>query len=474
MKFAIRTLLGLTVAFAAVGCGDDDDGGVDPIDAAMMPVDSGNTTIDSGNPGTDGGPTGCTSSVDVSAEITANTSWTADKCYVLRTHVFVRSPAVLTIAAGTKIFGGLGTSLVVTQGAKLMAIGTATNPIVFSSSKAPGMRRGGDWGGVVLLGRAPINPQGGTQFIEGFPATETRTVYGGTDPADSSGELRYVRIEFAGFELAPTKELNGLSCGGVGSGTVIDFVQVHMGSDDGIEMFGGTGNLKHIVISSPDDDGLDWDFGWTGKVQWLIIQQSPSLGDSGYEADNHPTDFDRTPRSMPTISNVTMVSNRSTTKNQPGMVIRRGAAARLSNHIVAFFSGLAADVRDTQMLAAGGRAQVIADTYIRSSIFFNNAPNMDNFPAEAQTGTPPADNDGNLFDEAGVFGVNATSMNRVTDPMLTDARNLTAPNFKPMAGSPALTGAAVPSDSFFDQTATYVGAIGATDWTTGWTAYPAN
>ena len=471
MKSVLGTLLGLTLVLGAVGCGDDDDA-IDPIDAAVV-IDSSTTTVDSAVV-VDGGAAGCTSNVDVMGEITASTSWTSDKCYYLKSHVFVRSPAVLTVAAGTRIFGGLGSSLVVTQGAKLMAVGTAAAPIVFSSNKAVGMRRGGDWGGIVLLGRAPINPQGGTQFIEGFPASETRTVYGGTDPADSSGELRYVRIEFAGFELSPGRELNGLSCGACGSGTVIDFVQTHMGSDDGVEMFGGTANLKHLVISSPDDDGLDWDFGWVGKVQWLIIQQTASLGDAGYEADSHPTDFDRTPRSMPTISNAIMIFNRSAIKNQVGMVLCRGIVARLTNHIVAFFSGLAADVRDTQMLAAGGRPQVIADTYIKNSIFFQNAPAMDNFPAEAMTGTPPADNDGNLFDEAGIFGVNATSMNRVTDPMLTDARNATAPNFKPMAGSPALTGAAVPTDTFFDQAATYVGAIGATDWTTGWTAFPAN
>ncbi len=162
--------------------------------------------------------------------------------------------------------GNADTSLVVTTTARLEAVGTAAAPIVFTSNEPVGQRGPGNWGGIVLLGNAPLNVEGGSESIEGFPAGAERTVYGGADAAHDFGTLKYARVEFAGFELERDNELNALTVGGCGTGTEIDYVQVHLGADDGVEMFGGTADLRHIVITQPDDDGLDWDFGWTGTV----------------------------------------------------------------------------------------------------------------------------------------------------------------------------------------------------------------
>jgi hypothetical protein len=426
------------------------------------------------NPPGDGGIG--TSSVNVSGEITASTTWTADKTYVLKDLVFVRAPAVLTIQAGTRVKGERGSALIVTRGAKIVAEGTAQAPIVFTSAKPEGARNRGDWGGVVLLGRAPINVAGGENAIEGIVNTDGRGTYGGSDPADSSGTLRYVRIEFAGFELSPDNELNGLTCGGCGSGTVLDYIQVHRAADDGIEFFGGTVNLKHAVITLPNDDGLDWDFGWQGKAQFIVIQQEAANGENGYEGDNNRDSPEASPRSSPTIYNATIVGSNAppgqTAQTQRGMVLRRGTGARLYNHLILGMSATAVDIRDgseTAMTSTVGQA-VSGNLFIKNSCFYQNAPGAVHFPAE-----DGAANNDNGFDENAFFRRVEMANLFDADPRLTDPYHKTAPNWVPQAGSPVMTGAATPpSDGFFDPSATYMGAFGTTNWAAGWTAYPEN
>jgi hypothetical protein len=400
--------------------------------------------------------------LNVSDEIKADTKWTADHVYILKKHIFV-SAGTLTIEPGVTVRGGAGTSLVIMNTAKIHAVGTAEKPIVLTSAKPEGARVPGDWGGLVLLGKAPINVTGGTSKIECFPAGVVGTDFGGTDPKHDCGKLKYVRIEYAGFELTKDNELNSLSLGACGSDTEIDFVQTHMGSDDGIECFGGTVNLKHIVVSQCLDDHLDWDFGWQGKVQYAILQQSVG-SNQGIEGDNNKNDNDATPRSGPTIYNATLVGSDVApgkgAQQQMGMHLRRGTAARLYNFIVAHFADFPIDVDGKSTVA-----QTPKDLFVKNSIFFDNG---------AQEAWADAkDNDGG-FDEGKYFKAEPTV--HLVDPKLTAATDQTKPNFMPMAGSPALDAskaATPPADGFFNDKATFIGAMGPTDWTAGWTAFPA-
>ncbi|HAJ43650.1 MAG TPA: hypothetical protein DCM00_13520, partial [Alcanivorax sp.] len=195
-------------------------------------------------------------------------------------------------------------ALVITRGASLHAAGNADMPIVFTSGQPQGTRAPGDWGGVVLLGSAPVNQA--DAHIEGVPANDTRGSFGGDDADGSCGVLEYARIEFAGFEVYANNELNGLTMGGCGSGTIIRHVQVHRSLDDGVEMFGGTADLRHVLITGAGDDSLDWDWGWRGRVQFLIAQQHPNSGDNAFEADNNGNQHDAEPMSEPVMYNVTL------------------------------------------------------------------------------------------------------------------------------------------------------------------------
>ena len=234
----------------------------------------------------------------VQGKITTDLTLTADREHLLRGAVFVEDGATLTIEPGTTVFGEgatLGT-LIVARGGKLNARGTAGAPIVFTSDAQPGSRRRGLWGGLIVNGRAPIN-QGTGAFGEGDTGA-----FGGNDPNDSSGVYQYIRVEFAGIEFSPDNELNGIAFQGVGAGTVVDHVQVHFNQDDGIEMFGGTVNIKYALVTGSRDDSFDWTVGWTGKGQFWVAQHRGDNADNGFENDNSSKDNEAQPRSKPTIS----------------------------------------------------------------------------------------------------------------------------------------------------------------------------
>ncbi len=405
--------------------------------------------------------------IAVTADITANTTWTTGNTYTLRKHVFVKDGATLTIEPGTTVQGYRGSSLVVGTTGKINAAGTAAAPIVFTSAQPAGYRMAGDWGGVVLLGLAKINVTGGTNKIEGFPTDTVGTDYGGTDDTHDCGTIKYARIEFAGFQLAPNNELNGLTVGGCGSQTELDYIQVHKGADDGIELFGGTTDLKHAVITQPDDDGLDWDYGWTGRAQFVVVQQNAVVGDKGIEADNNGTAFDALPRSNPTIYNVSLIGSNLSgggKAGQGGIHFRRGTAGRVYNAIVTGFTTTVIDVQHLETVAQFDAGEL----FLENSIIYANAGITD-----TTTAWPETDNDGG-FQEATKF-FDPSLSNDAVDPQLGAPSSLTAPNFLPATGSPALLGGATPpSDGFFDATATFKGAFGTVDWTSGWTAFPAN
>ena len=247
----------------------------------------------------------------VSANILTNTTWSG--VIRLENKIYVKNNATLTILPGTIIRGDKLTqgTLIVTRGAKINANGTASNPVVFTSNEAAGTRLPGDWGGLVLLGLAKNNQPGGVANIEGIVPT-TDTQFGGNFDNDNSGSLTYVRIEFAGIALEPNKEINGLTCGSVGSATVIDYVQVTSSGDDSFEWFGGTVNCKHLIAYRGLDDDFDTDYGYRGKIQFGLSIRDKDLsdapGDSNcFESDNDAAGSTAQPKTRPIFSNMTLV-----------------------------------------------------------------------------------------------------------------------------------------------------------------------
>jgi hypothetical protein len=282
----------------------------------------------------------------VSADITANTTWSG--VVKLMNKVYVKNNATLTIAPGTIIRGDKLTqgSLIITRGAKIMADGTAANPIIFTSNEAVGARNEGDWGGLVILGLAKNNQPGGVANIEGIVPT-TDSQYGGNFDNDNSGILRYVRVEFAGIALEPNKEINGITFGSVGNLTTIDYVQVSFSGDDSFEWFGGTVNCKHLVAYRGLDDDFDCDFGFRGKVQFALSIRDKDLydapGDSNaFECDNDAAGSTATPKTRPIFSNVTLVGpkgNGTTAlptgeKFEKAFRLRRNSAVSVLNSLV--------------------------------------------------------------------------------------------------------------------------------------------
>jgi hypothetical protein len=247
----------------------------------------------------------------VSADITSSATWSG--VVLLQNKVYVKNNATLTILPGTIIRGDKLTqgTLIITRGAKIIANGTSSNPIIFTSGEAVGARNEGDWGGLVLLGLARNNQPGGVANIEGIAPT-TDTQFGGNFDDDNSGSLKYVRVEFAGIPLQPNKEINGITFGSVGSGTTVDYCQVSFSGDDSYEWFGGTVNCKHLIAYRGLDDDFDTDFGFRGKIQFgLIIRDqniSDAAGDSNsFESDNDAAGSNAQPLTAAIFSNITTV-----------------------------------------------------------------------------------------------------------------------------------------------------------------------
>ena len=245
--------------------------------------------------------------------ITSNKTLSKDKYYLLKGNVFVQAPAELTVEAGTIILGDKVTkgALVINRGAKIHAVGTAASPIIFTSSAPANFRNYGDWGGVVLLGKATNNVSDAVP-IEGIApsgATSDDGKHGGSNDADNSGELQYVRIEFAGIALSTDNELNGLTMGSVGNATKLDHIQVSYSGDDSYEWFGGTVNAKYLIAYRGWDDDFDTDNGFRGNVQYGVSFRDPNISDksgsNGFESDNDATGSTRQPLTAPHFANMT-------------------------------------------------------------------------------------------------------------------------------------------------------------------------
>ncbi len=520
------------------GPGETDAG--DPVDAGTPVADAG-ADLDAG-PVADGGatdagaPIACPPEsmrdvVPVSGTISTNTTWTCDHIYELRASadgsgpVFVAAGTVLTIQPGTLVRGQVrdgtrscaggamagmtctsdamctggtcmtaqqGVALVVTRGARLDAVGTAERPIVFTSSNTGSATapRAGDWGGVVLLGSAPTNFGAGEPTIEGLPPTSGGGAYGGADAASNCGHLSYVRIEYAGFVFGRNNELNGLTVGGCGTGTQLDHVQVYKGLDDGIEFFGGSVNAHHLVVVATGDDSLDWDFGFTGNVQFFIAQQRNVSGeDRCIEADNHPTAYDNAPLSNPNVYNFTCVGagapgvTRGSGTSQDGAMFRRGTAGTLRNSIFLANPDRGIQIDDGADLGSG-MTLTNSDTVVRYVMGQLTIENNLVFGTGSDAMQPSFRPD--PYTVGGMVTTTAADLvtmlngenDEATDPMLVDAFSFTAPDFRPAAGSAAASGAApVPgAPSGFFVSTTYRGAVdpaatGAGLWYAGWTRW---
>ncbi|MCY4402516.1 MAG: hypothetical protein OXD54_08070 [Candidatus Poribacteria bacterium] len=431
--YQLIVIFTVSLSLFIVGCGEDDE--TEPEEVVVeetITVDGREVVI-------------------LSGDILEDRTLSADYDYLLRDAVFVKDGVTLTIQPGVTLYGENATNgtLVVAQGGKLMADGTADAPIVMTSDAAIGSRARGQWGGLIINGRAPTNQ--GITFGEGDTGA-----YGGNDPTDNSGVLRYVRVEYAGIEFSPDNELNGIAFQGVGSGTVVEHIQVHMNQDDGIEMFGGTVNLKYALVTGARDDSFDWTDGWIGKGQFWVAQQYGDDADNGFENDNSSKNNEATPRSAPTIFNVTLVGDPSGPESDSGLLIREGAAGMYANFIVVGFNAVGLDINNESSHKQADDGNLI----VKNSIFFSNGDQ--NFGDEK-------DDDG--FDEAAwAIGLG----NKENDPNLVAPFNKDNPNFASGAGAASVTPATPPSDGFFDAV-NFIGGVSATnDWTKGWTTSARN
>ncbi|MCC7302250.1 MAG: T9SS type A sorting domain-containing protein [Bacteroidia bacterium] len=407
--------------------------------------------------------------VNVSGDITTNTTWTNNNIYLLTGgFVYVTNNATLTIQPGT-VIKGQAAALVITRGSKIIANGTATQPIVFTSYQPAGSRSAGDWGGLLILGNAQINDPAGQRLAEGG-IDPVKGLYGGgmsPDNNDSSGVLRYVRIEYGGIAFQPNNETNGLTCGGVGKRTVLEYIQVSHGGDDAFEFFGGNVNAKYLVAKSTVDDMFDTDYGYTGRIQFFIGISDSLIADislsNGFESDNDATGTGNTPQTKPIFSNGTIIGpkvNSSTQINTNfgrALHLRRNTSTCTYNSVfVGFNTGLKIESAGCTTSVGNGNLQ-----------FANNVL--------AGCYTRDLDSSSLSFGMRAWYNSNSnTTMTNSQDVMLTSPYVYTGPNFKPQTSSPLLTGASFLAtnlqDPFFTPV-TYRGAIGTTDWTKCWTNF---
>jgi hypothetical protein len=455
--------------------------------------------------------------VQVFEDILSNTTWERGKTYVLRGPIFVGSDvgsggvgATLTIEPGVTVLGDVsppqgarGSYLVITRGSKLIADANASladksvrpdpdSVIVFTSSAPRGQRARGDWGGLVINGRAPINV--GTE-AEGEGESG---LYGGNMPNDDSGILRGVRVEFAGDRVTTTDELNGIALQGVGAGTTVDYVQVHYNTDDGYEPFGGTVSITHAVASGIGDDSFDGTDGYQGFMQFLIAQQRADDGDNGFEVSGNGDSANASPHSTAIIANATMIGARLTlgsgeisalgSKSDIAMDFREGSNYRVFNSIFTGFGKAGFCVEDAEtaprMVARAG-----GETDVDSIIRFENNVLWDNV-AIGVADTNYVSCGGPTQADQKAFGEQYSNV--VADPNLPGAAfsvgsMASPPNFVPTNAPAGYTafdpsslnngaGLVMPTDGRTLQSAAYAGAINpgttpADAWYNGWTVW---
>lgn len=432
--------------------------------------------------------------VEVTADITTDTTWSADNDYLLGKPIFVKNGATLTIEPGTMIYGyedlanGTFGSLVVTRGSKINANGRADAPIVFTAlaerdgidDGAGGTREltledSGLWGGVIILGRAILNtpdnpivnptaPVIGTFDVEGFPAGSSDDItYGGDNDEDNSGVLRYVSIRFGGYEFAQDEEINGLTLGAVGSGTTIEYIEVFNNQDDGVEFFGGTVNTRNMVMAFNEDESFDWDQGFRGSGQyWFAIQKSVGEG-SNYSLEMDGGDGDvktLEPFAIPQIYNLTVIgSGEGNPQTNAALRMKDNTGGFFHNSIFTGLSDYAIriDDADTEAQQANGNLGTFGVIWGTFGTGDGTAASLTRSEKAAEL--------------AVVNGIE--NSNTIADPMLGGISRVADGGLDPIpaAGSPAYAAPISQPVNSFIEAAAYKGAfsnqIG--NWAAGWT-----
>ena len=285
------------------------------------------------------GVIGVPTTTTLSGNINTTTTLTSDKVWTLKGYVYVTDGAKLIIQPGTTIISDIAEkgALCIERGAQIIAEGTATKPIIFTSGKAVGERSPGDWGGIIILGKAKTN-RSSEPTIEGGIGR----AFGGTNDADNSGVLKYVRIEYAGIAAMPNSEINALTLGGVGSGTIIENVQTVYANDDAFEFFGGTVNAKNLYAYATADDDFDFDFGYTGTITNGVAKRDPQFVDSGdagngVECDNDGTGSSAQPTTHPKLFNMILIgpnTSSALSNHNLGLRFRRATQFTMKNSVV--------------------------------------------------------------------------------------------------------------------------------------------
>lgn len=410
-------------------------------------------------------------------QITANETWTANNTYLLNGYVFVTNGATLTIEPGTVVQGrvssGTGAAaLIITRGSRINAAGTSERPIIFTSEldQLNGNlteRDTGLWGGLVVLGRASINSRANGQVVaapvedqvEGFSVSGDQTgliTFGGTDDADNSGVLRYVSIRHGGAVIGTANEINGLTLGGVGSGTTIEYIEVFANKDDGFEWFGGTVNARYLVSAFNNDDAFDMDQGYRGNLQYLfgiLGNIGTDAGDKGFEWDGATAPLTATPIGRTTVANATIIGYTPVVANSFALNIRDSVEATVINSVFVNFDRML-DVENDVDDGPNAPPSIKNTLFFSQTAANNTAAGLNARP----TGT---------VDATAIIG---DATNRITNPNLraisyTNNRQLDP---RPAVGSPALTGAGTVAGSGLEAT-TYAGAFNTSNWAAGWT-----
>ena len=367
-------------------------------------------------------PTGTT----LTGNITANATLTSGSSYKLSGGLHVKAGNTLTIEPGVTVVAvddDAPDYILIEQGAKIDAQGTVSNPIVMTSE----LKKSGAWGGIHICGRAHTNAG------EGVLSEIGNAPYGGSDDSDNSGTLRYIRLEYTGFALDEEHEANGISFYGVGNGTTVEYVQAYKGSDDGFEFFGGSVNVKHMVVTDCTDDSFDWTEGWNGRGQFLVAYQSGEEEcDCLMECDNNGNNFDATPVAHPILSNLTLVGDNSA-NNTRGIRLRAGTQAEIYNSIIT------------------GKAKCITlETEQTEQALLSGTSKLQHIAMSSD-----------LNSENGIY---TAEMFAAATGNSTDYVNALANDY---VGT--LSGGVTPDDPFFTRV-DYKGAVSASDdWTSGWT-----
>lgn len=442
--------------------------------------------VDGGGGSDNGKGNGTTENTILEGRISENRTLKADYVYKLRGLVYVTNGAVLTIEPGTKIVGEKGKNggLIITRSCKIIADGTPEKPIVFTSEEANPQR--GDWAGVVLLGNAPTNAsfngqQGIGEIEGGINNSDGLGLYGlgaSSNPADNSGILRYVRIEYAGYAFLPDKEINGLTFGGVGNGTIVDYVEVAYSNDDSFEWFGGTVNCSHLISYRALDDDFDTDNGFSGKVQFGIALRDSAVADisksEAFESDNDANGSQLLPQTKAIFSNMTVVGPRQAANNVGNSLflaaaqIRRNSSLSIFNSIfIGWPVGLLIDASKgypTDNNFATGLS-------VQNTIIGGCATPVS---YAASTTAPTGATSASILDWFNTTSYGNTILNAAADVKLVAPFNYSNPDFSPENGSPALTGASFSHSNLLNgfTSVNYRGAAAANDnWYKGWTNF---